>query len=160
RTDAERWIAKHWRDILHIAQVGVFDNFFELGGDSIRGAQFLNRVQEALGEVIYISALFDAPTIATFVEYLKRDYANAEERLLGRGTTDAARAPAAAHESVTAEHVETFRHLIPAPTKPLEPRAERVRGKFAFILSPPRSGSTLLRVLLAGNPALFAPPEL
>ncbi len=29
-----------------------------------------------------------------------------------------------------------------------------------FILSAPRSGSTLLRVVLAGNPLLFAPPEL
>lgn len=29
-----------------------------------------------------------------------------------------------------------------------------------FILSPPRSGSTLLRVILAGHPQLFAPPEL
>ena len=29
-----------------------------------------------------------------------------------------------------------------------------------FILSPPRSGSTLLRVMLGGHPSLFAPPEL
>jgi len=29
-----------------------------------------------------------------------------------------------------------------------------------FILCPPRSGSTLLRVILAGHPRLFAPPEL
>lgn len=29
-----------------------------------------------------------------------------------------------------------------------------------FVLSPPRSGSTLLRVILAGHPQLFAPPEL
>ena len=29
-----------------------------------------------------------------------------------------------------------------------------------FILSPARSGSTLLRVMLAGSPDLFAPPEL
>ena len=29
-----------------------------------------------------------------------------------------------------------------------------------FILSPPRSGSTLLRVVLGGHPQLFAPPEL
>ncbi len=29
-----------------------------------------------------------------------------------------------------------------------------------FVLSPPRSGSTLLRVMLAGHPGLFAPPEL
>ena len=36
-----------------------------------------------------------------------------------------------------------------------------VRNRRAvFILSAPRSGSTLLRVILAGNPLLFAPPEL
>ena len=29
-----------------------------------------------------------------------------------------------------------------------------------FVLAPPRSGSTLLRVLLGGHPRLFAPPEL
>ncbi|MGH7929984.1 MAG: sulfotransferase, partial [Candidatus Binatia bacterium] len=29
-----------------------------------------------------------------------------------------------------------------------------------FILSPPRSGSTLLRVMLAGHARLFAPQEL
>jgi LPS sulfotransferase NodH len=29
-----------------------------------------------------------------------------------------------------------------------------------FVLSPPRSGSTLLRAMLAGHPRLFAPPEL
>ena len=28
------------------------------------------------------------------------------------------------------------------------------------MLSPPRSGSTLLRVMLGGHPGLFAPPEL
>jgi len=28
------------------------------------------------------------------------------------------------------------------------------------VLSPPRSGSTLLRVMLGGHPQLFAPPEL
>jgi len=29
-----------------------------------------------------------------------------------------------------------------------------------FVLSPPRSGSTLLRVMLGGHPLLFSPPEL
>jgi amino acid adenylation domain-containing protein len=36
--------------------------------------------------------------------------------------------------------------------------AKNPRG--VFILSPPRSGSTLLRVMLAGHPDLFAPQEL
>ena len=39
------------------------------------------------------------------------------------------------------------------PDQPKNPRA-------VFVLAPPRSGTTLLRVLLAGHPALFAPPEL
>ncbi len=36
----------------------------------------------------------------------------------------------------------------------------RKNRRMIFVLSSPRSGSTLLRVMLAGNPALFAPPEL
>jgi len=36
----------------------------------------------------------------------------------------------------------------------------RKNSRAIFILSTPRSGSTLLRIMLAGNPALFAPPEL
>jgi amino acid adenylation domain-containing protein len=38
--------------------------------------------------------------------------------------------------------------------------AERRNRPAMFILSPFRSGSTLLRVMLAGHPRLFAPPEL
>ncbi len=38
--------------------------------------------------------------------------------------------------------------------------AERKNPPAAFILSSARSGSTLLRVMLAGHPELFSPPEL
>ncbi|HEY9878165.1 MAG TPA: alpha/beta fold hydrolase, partial [Leptolyngbyaceae cyanobacterium] len=37
---------------------------------------------------------------------------------------------------------------------------ERRNGSMVFLLSSPRSGSTLLRVMLAGHPGLFCPPEL
>jgi len=44
---------------------------------------------------------------------------------------------------------------------PLERRfGERLERPMVFILSAVRSGSTLLRVMLAGHPALFVPPEL
>jgi acyl carrier protein len=57
--------------------------------------------------------------------------------------------------------VETFLTLMPSLEKwgDVPPPATR-NAPAAFLLSSPRSGSTLLRVLLAGNPALFAPPEL
>ncbi len=40
------------------------------------------------------------------------------------------------------------------------PGEPRQRAPVVFLLSPFRSGSTLLRVMLAGHPRLFAPPEL
>ena len=52
----------------------------------------------------------------------------------------------------------TLREVIP-PLAPKTASAPKNR-RAVFLLSPPRSGSTLLRVMLAGNPALFAPPEL
>lgn len=72
-------------------------------------------------------------------------------------------APAAAPVDVTGprvteEDVAAFSRLI-KPRRVL-PATGTKNKRAVFILSPPRSGSTLLRVMLAGNPALFAPPEL
>ena len=44
---------------------------------------------------------------------------------------------------------------------PLAAPAPAAKNRRAiFVLSPPRSGSTLLRVMLGGHPRLFSPPEL
>lgn len=62
-------------------------------------------------------------------------------------------------DKVDAAKFEAFKRII----RPRQPRTADSSGKapqVVFVLSPPRSGSTLLRVMLAGNPALFAPPEL
>ncbi len=44
------------------------------------------------------------------------------------------------------------------PGEALSP--EERNPSMLFLLSSPRSGSTLLRAMLAGHPALFSPPEL
>ena len=61
-------------------------------------------------------------------------------------------------DKVTAEMVEAFRQII----RPCSPRTvpSKKNKPAVFILSPPRSGSTLLRIMLAGCPELFVPPEL
>ena len=60
---------------------------------------------------------------------------------------------------VDAAKLAHFRSLITAA--PPSPRREAGKLERAvFILSAPRSGSTLLRVMLAGHPSIFAPPEL
>src|SRR5439155_9563104 len=64
-------------------------------------------------------------------------------------------------EPIGVAELEQIRSLIP-PLAPLS-RSDQRHGKnpaAIFLLSPPRSGSTLLRVMLAGHPQLFAPPEL
>lgn len=90
-------------------------------------------------------------------------------RRLNGGAADAAPAPAAApattritevadSERVSREKIERFRGSI-APRALVADGTPR-NAPALFVLSPPRSGSTLLRVILAGNSRLFAPPEL
>ena len=63
-------------------------------------------------------------------------------------------------QRVTRAMLEQFRSLLPAPDRWAQaPESER-NARAVFILCAPRSGSTLLRVILAGHPHLFAPPEL
>ncbi|HEY0605695.1 MAG TPA: amino acid adenylation domain-containing protein, partial [Herpetosiphonaceae bacterium] len=58
--------------------------------------------------------------------------------------------------ALLAQMREVIAPLPPRPSHLARPKNPRA----IFLLSPPRSGSTLLRVMLAGNPQLFAPPEL
>ena len=153
-TAVECLLADLWIELLEIEKIGIHDNFFELGGDSIKGAIFVNRLQEKLGKVVYVIALFEAPTIAKFIEYLDKHYPEVFAKIGGKATSAAANAPTARLD----EHdLQRFRSLI----TPLQPMPVQQKNPSAvFVLSPPRSGSTLLRVLLGGHPLLFAPPEL
>jgi amino acid adenylation domain-containing protein len=197
RTAIECFVAKVWQELLRVETVGIHDNFFELGGDSIKGAVFINRLQEALGEVVHIVVLFDAPTIAELTQYLHQHYLNTVSELFSDAApyhtgTGKHLSYLRQHEKIDASKVEQIRTLITplAPHSPSPRRQTSVGGLSAvnamssadstdepvavrstsgigrknppaiFVLAPPRSGSTLLRVMLAGHPLLFAPPEL
>jgi amino acid adenylation domain-containing protein len=152
----EQALAQLWAEVLQVAQVGVADNFFELGGDSIRGAILINRLEQLLGQPVYVVALFEAPTISGLAAYLMQHYPAAVTRLWG-----AAAAAAAASGGVTAAQVAQLRALIPAlPAGLVDPTTPDRNRPAVFVLAPPRSGTTLLRALLGGHPQLFAPPEL
>ncbi|WP_414516568.1 amino acid adenylation domain-containing protein [Nostoc sp. PCC 9305] len=47
RTESEEILAKIWREVLHLEQVGIHDNFFELGGDSILSIQIIFKAKQA-----------------------------------------------------------------------------------------------------------------
>jgi amino acid adenylation domain-containing protein len=162
RGELEAMLCEMWRGVLRVEEVGVFDNFFDLGGDSIHAAVFINSLQKRLGAVVYVVALFDAPNVASLAAYLAEHYPEAVARVCGDEPGD--RPGRAATRRIDAARVSEIRELIAGHARP-EPdgAASSVREKnppAVFVLSPPRSGSTLLRVMLAGHPALFAPPEL
>ncbi|HXU29899.1 MAG TPA: condensation domain-containing protein, partial [Thermoanaerobaculia bacterium] len=165
RTPLESWLAGVWAEILGLEAdtVGVEDDFFEAGGNSIRGAVLINRLQQQLGEIVQVVVIFDHPTIASLARYLGAEHAAAAERLMAvRGAQDAASVGVAARGPRQVDEAKLA--ALGALVRPLgPPTAGGEKGKnppALFVLSPPRSGTTLLRVMLGGHPALFAPPEL
>jgi thioesterase domain-containing protein len=79
----EEFLAGLWREVLRLDQVSVLDHFFEHGGSSIQGAMLINRLQQRLGEQVYVVALFDAPTIAGLAHYLGQAHPDAVRRRFG-----------------------------------------------------------------------------
>ncbi len=162
RTEMECGLAALWSEALGVSpdSIGIHDNFFGLGGNSITGAILINRLQQVLGEIVHVVAIFDSPTVASMAASLIRDYPEAVARIWGREslgeavTADLAPPLLPLDKERLAEVRSLLRTLAPASTPaPKNPPA-------LFVLSPPRSGSTLLRVMLGGHPGLFAPPEL
>jgi amino acid adenylation domain-containing protein len=64
RGDLEEKIARVWREVLHLDEVGVNDNFFDLGGHSLHAMQVMGRLGDALNLDLPVSNLFEAPTVA------------------------------------------------------------------------------------------------
>ncbi|MDB9373597.1 non-ribosomal peptide synthetase [Nodularia sphaerocarpa] len=156
RTSIEKAIAHLFAEVLKLDRVGINDNFFELGGDSIRGAILINKLQAQLNEIIHFVILFDTKTVKGLGAYIEKNYPQATAKLLGQEINSIIDSP---QERIDEAKVLQMRSLIPPLVPPIEDDAIK-NPPAIFILSPHRSGSTLLRVILGGNPQLFAPPEL
>jgi len=159
RTELERRVAMVWGEVLGIEHPDVEADFFDLGGDSIRAAVLANRLQEVVGEIVHVVAVFDAPTVERLAAYLEESYPAAAG--LGSSPSHGADAEAGAPaDRVDRETLSRVRGLV-TPLAPPPPGDVSGRNPEAiFVLAPPRSGTTLFRVLLGGHPDLFAPPEL
>jgi amino acid adenylation domain-containing protein len=161
RDDLEQLLAGLFRGVLRLPEERVFsvdDDFFELGGNSITGAILINRLQEALGEIVQVVVIFDTPTVASLAAYIREQHPTAASRLWGVAPA----APSAEDQPPGAADFDVMRSLIEAgrTEPPLLAAPEPLSPPALFLLSPPRSGSTLLRVMLGSHPRLFAPPEL
>jgi amino acid adenylation domain-containing protein/non-ribosomal peptide synthase protein (TIGR01720 family) len=142
QTNMEKALTNIWQTVLGVEKVGRHDNFFSLGGNSIKGIQVVNQVQEWFEETMHVSVLFEAPTVEKLAAVLDK-----------QGIV-----PDIPGTRLDEPGIIKMRQAI-TPLPPLPMTAPK-NPPALFILSPPRSGSTLLRVILAGHPGLFAPPEL
>ena len=91
----------------------------------------IDRVKTDLQLILYPREFYERPRIADLAKYLATEFTKTHQQTV--------------KETQIAEPAFSSTDKLPPA---------------AFILSSPRSGSTLLRVMLAGHPSLSSPPEL
>ena len=163
--ELEGMLVEMWEDVLKLDGIGTDEDFFELGGDSIAAVRFTNMLQERLGEVVQVTVLYEMPTIARLADYLAESYQDAVASIFGRRI---ARPDGPARSNLTESDVayvrekysQLYRFSDDGRLRRDQASQRRKNPQAIFILCTPRSGSTLLRIMLAGHRKLFAPPEL
>jgi acyl transferase domain-containing protein/acyl-CoA synthetase (AMP-forming)/AMP-acid ligase II/pimeloyl-ACP methyl ester carboxylesterase len=126
------------REIAEILQIepgklSVTDSLLDLGMDSLMVMEAINQLKTDLQLILYPREFYERPQINALAVYLATEFAQVHER----------------RQSSKSEVTPSQPNLVNIKLPPA-----------AFILSSPRSGSTLLRVMLAGHPLLASPPEL
>ncbi len=159
-SDLERYLAGVWSEILGVTGIGVDDDFFQLGGHSLSGATVVGRLQQDLGEIVHVVVMYDAPTVGRLAAYLTEHYPEAIRRRFGGAVLPVEDQSRPAPPIGATEIAELRRIVAEGSGLDFDPGVAPRNPPAVFVLSPPRSGSTLLRVMLAGHPDLFAPPEL
>ncbi|MCA9969807.1 MAG: amino acid adenylation domain-containing protein, partial [Anaerolineales bacterium] len=126
--------------MMEAADVPVDRNLMELGIDSIMIMDLNRQLDRDFSLNVYVREIFEHPTVDALAGFLQ---AEVEKIHVAADGGDEPIAAVSALPAVAA---------VSAAARPNPPAV--------FLLSAPRSGSTLLRVMLAGHPALFSPPEL
>jgi acyl carrier protein len=113
----------------------------ELGMDSIMVSDFVRALSEELGMPVHPREVFGADSLDQLSKTLVHAFAPGQ---YDAGTGEVRVSP------------ESLFDLAALP----QAVPEQKLPSCAFILSAPRSGSTLLRAMLSAHPGIFAPPEL
>jgi len=119
----------------------------DLGVDSLVVMEILSACERDLGLVLYPREFFTHPSVDSLACYLAQE--------IGRRCDDNREPRSDTPAAPTTDLLELAPAIVPQkrPDLARNPRA-------VFLLSAPRSGSTLLRVMMAGHSRLFCPPEL
>ena len=116
--------------------LSVSDSLIDLGIDSLMVMEAINQLKDNLQLMLYPREFYEHPQIDSLAAYLATEFTKTHQ--------------SENREQETENREQTI--INSSQSAKLPPTA--------FILSSPRSGSTLLRVMLAGHPDLYSPPEL
>ncbi len=164
-TNLEDWLTQLWQEVLGLEKIGIDDKFFELGGNSLQAAAFVAKVQKELNETVFIVSIFEAPTIREYAKFLEKNYHNVlsksvfQNRLNSNERDKTSNVQRSTSNELSKTDFKAFKNYIPTFIKKVK-KQNRKNPPAIFILAPPRSGTTLLRIMLAGHPQLFAANEL
>ena len=62
-----------WKRVLAVSPIGMDDNFFELGGHSLLAVRLFAQIEKSLGRNLPLATLFQAPTIHSLAEVLRKE---------------------------------------------------------------------------------------
>jgi amino acid adenylation domain-containing protein len=68
RTPMEELLVEIWEGLLPVNRVGIDDDFFDLGGHSMLALRLVARIHERLGVDIFLTAVFEHPTVRGLAE--------------------------------------------------------------------------------------------
>jgi acyl transferase domain-containing protein/acyl-CoA synthetase (AMP-forming)/AMP-acid ligase II/pimeloyl-ACP methyl ester carboxylesterase len=152
-TYLKAYLVKAIANILQVPpqNLSTSQSLFDLGMDSLMLMEAINQLKEDLQLMLYPREFYERPKITALAAYLASEFSKNHD------------------PSVTNKQISVKNEPLPIKKSPRPPvfslphltaKTAKSDRPIAFILSSPRSGSTLLRVMLAGHPDLVSPPEL
>lgn len=152
--DVLKNITRFTAEVLKIDELDILADsvFSDIGMDSILAMQLINKIHDKYRVRIYPRELDEYSSIGRLSDYL-----SAEITEMLNNPPDKAVTPSGGNVTNRSRSVTSF---INSDTHQEVAYSAYESNKVIYILSTPRAGSTLLRVMMQGHKEIFSPPEL
>ncbi|HTF96489.1 MAG TPA: ACP S-malonyltransferase [Cellvibrio sp.] len=148
-------------------QIDINVEFWELGLDSILSMKIIENIEHVYGIRLYPNEMLEYNTLHKLEAYLSAELAESlksksviDDSQDSSNTDNFEKTPSSNPESQAGVAPEFDWKIQVTYISPATEVKKHTKKKIIFVLSTPRSGSTLFRVMLAGHSGIFSPPEL